>query len=164
MRNHQCQGIILRAKPINDTDKFVTILTQRFGRIDAIAKGATKITGKFASSMDTLNLCQFELYKSKTWLIREAQILNSFTEIKMNLLASQTANLILTLIHKTTHGGESDLECFVLLKKTLSGLQKNIAQTQKTLKQFQIELLRIHGMLPEKPSSVSIQSLISQWT
>lgn len=150
MRNHHTQGIVLKSRSFNDTDKFVTLITPHFGRIDAVAKGASKIISKFVSSLDTLNLCEFELYKSKTWLIRDTQILNNFSNIKTNFKKSNAAQIIANLIYKTSYEGNI-IDDFELFKKTLLNLQKNdVSNIKNDILEFKTDLLRIHGLLPSK--------------
>ncbi|MFZ2330595.1 MAG: DNA repair protein RecO, partial [Atribacterota bacterium] len=55
-RLFRAEGIILKSIKLNEADKIVTIFSDDYGKIKAIAKGVRKTKSQFGSSMENLTI------------------------------------------------------------------------------------------------------------
>src|SRR2546425_1402449 len=54
--SHVTPAIVLRARPYGESDKIVSFLTENYGKITGIAKGAKRSRKRFANSLEPFSL------------------------------------------------------------------------------------------------------------
>ena len=147
MRNLKTEGIIIKRRDFNEADRMVTIYTKDLGKIAVKAAGVKRITSRRASHIEILNYTKISLYKkSQIPVLIEAQMINSFTEIKDSLEKISQAYHICELIDGLCPEGDSQPEVFDLLKNTLNELSLvDGEELLFTVHGFEIELLTLLG-------------------
>ncbi|HYT53423.1 MAG TPA: DNA repair protein RecO, partial [Verrucomicrobiae bacterium] len=58
--NHVTPAIVLRSRPFGESDKIVSFLTENYGKLTGIAKGALRSRKRFVNSLEPfalINLC-----------------------------------------------------------------------------------------------------------
>ena len=81
------RGFILKRVNFGDSDRYITIFTKNHGKIEVIAKGVRRITSRRASSVELLNLIEFQSVRSrKNYVLTEVKLIDSFEELKKELL------------------------------------------------------------------------------
>jgi DNA repair protein RecO len=121
------------------------------GKFNAVSKGSRKITSHFCGHLETLNICQFELYKSQYRLtITQAAVEKNFKNIRENFKISVFALLLLEIIQKTTFIEENieGGELFLMLERALESLPTSQFPFL-TVERFKLQLLQNLGALPE---------------
>ena len=89
------EAVVLKAVKYRETSKIVTLYTKKFGKINAVAKGAMLTTSKFGASLEPMSYILAVLYKKET---REVQFLSQADLIKPFLsLYSDYNKMILRL-------------------------------------------------------------------
>ena len=73
------EAVVLKAVKYRETSKIVTLYTKKFGKINAVAKGAMLTTSKFGASLEPMSYILAVLYKKET---REVQFLSQADLIK----------------------------------------------------------------------------------
>jgi DNA repair protein RecO (recombination protein O) len=153
VRNLKTEGIIIKRHNFNEADRMVTIYTKDLGKIGVKATGVRRITSRRASHIELLNDVSISLYKkSQTPVLIEAQMINSFSEIKNNLEKMGYAYHICELIDGLCPEGEEQVDIFHLVKNTLNELC--LAEKEEVLfiiHDFEIELLTLLGFWHKKP-------------
>lgn len=153
MRNLKTEGIIIKRRDFNEADRMLTIYTQNFGKIGVKAAGVRRITSRRASHIELLNDTTITLYKkSHIPVLIEAQMVNSFSEIKNNLEKMGFAYHICELIDGLCPEDEEQPEIFHLLKRTLN--EMCLAEKEELLfiiHDFEIELLTLLGFWHKRP-------------
>jgi len=148
-KNLKAEGVILGSKTLGETDKLVFIYTREHGKIKAIAKGAVKQTSRFGGSLETLNLCKFELYESHNRiLITDVKVEKNFSTIQGNLQKITNGLLVTHLADKFLFEGETMPEIFDLIKETLEEIAKTKISSLLITTTFLIKFLDILGLLP----------------
>ena len=149
-RNRQLRtrGVILKKQPIGESDLFITIHSPDFGKIQAAAKGARRMTSQFSGHLEPLNVCSFQLYRTpQRYTITQCEVEANFKGIRENFERSMLATLLLEIFHKSTYSDEHCRELFNLLEETLHRLHKT-ARSFITIEMFKLNLLQLIGVLP----------------
>lgn len=143
-------GLILGSRKSQETDKFLYIFSQDFGRIKATAKGALKPTSKFSGTTETLTICDFELYKGpKQMIITEIKQRESFKRLRDKIDKIESGLIIAKLIEILTFESTDSTtkEIFTLAHQTLKALEKS-AKTTLLTAFFITNFLEKLGLLP----------------
>lgn len=67
LRIYTAQAIILKRKPVGETDKLITFFGKRYGKFRAIAKGIRKITSRRAPHLELFSESIVSIHRGKTW-------------------------------------------------------------------------------------------------
>ncbi|MBU0667691.1 DNA repair protein RecO [Patescibacteria group bacterium] len=149
MRSIQTTGIIIGKRSFGEHDQFVNIFSPDLGKIDAVAKGARKITGSFTGHLETLNICKLQLHKSaRGYTVTECRIEHGFNKIRNSLELSMIAFLLLEIFSKIAQTQEQSVELFNLITGTLTGLEENQNADLYT-GAFKVKILNMSGALPD---------------
>jgi DNA repair protein RecO (recombination protein O) len=126
VKKYTTTAIVLKNISYGDANKIYTLLTKDSGKISAAARGVRKITSKRAGSLDSISLVRVELsedakgYKS----VLEVKCLNSFSNIKADLMCSLGVIYLAELIDKFLENDHKNEEIFALFYHTLGLLNK----------------------------------------
>ena len=143
MRSYKTEAIIIKRRNFNESDRIITILTRDMGKLSVKAQGVRKITSRRSSHIELLNHTQISLYKaSHIPVLVEAQMINSFAEIKNDLQKTGFAYHMCELIDGLCPEGQEQHGIFTLLKNTLNQLSLvNSDELVFTIHNFEIGLL-----------------------
>lgn len=143
MRSFKTEGIIIKRRDSNEADRILTVYTKSHGKISVKAKGVKRVTSRRSSHIELLNHTQISLYKaSQIPVLVEAQMINSFAEIKNDLQKTGFAYHICELIDGLCPEGQEQQEIFTLLKNTLNQLSLvTHEELVYTIHAFEIQLL-----------------------
>ena len=81
----RAKGLVLRNRPLGETDRLVTCFTLEHGKIAGVAKGAGRLRSRFGSSLQPLSLIRLMLFGKETrslYRIDHTDILTSFQDIR----------------------------------------------------------------------------------
>jgi len=143
-------GLIIRRVKYGETDLIISLLTQRHGRLSAIAKGSRKITSRRAGHLDLFNLVEFQVRESR-WLpvITEARILLSFDRTKSDPNTLKYLYYWLELIERLVVEGDENRMLFLLLVDRLKKLElssdRSTSYLEKMTRDWEISVLRELG-------------------
>lgn len=117
-------GIILKSQDFFETDRILTILTQKKGKIRAIAKGIRRPIAKLSGSLELFSYCNFIIVEGKRDLdiITGAEIISSYQNLKKDLKKTSAVFFISEVIDKLIAEKEAHLNIFLLIKKSLNKL------------------------------------------
>jgi len=98
------KGLVIRENPSGEADKFLTVLTQEFGRISIYAGGTRSLKNKYIACAQILAFSEFTIHKTDRFTrMTEASLIESFYSVRLDyekfLLAAyiaQTAYVIST--------------------------------------------------------------------
>lgn len=156
MASIKVRGIVIAEAAMGDKDKRLTLLTAQYGKLSVLAKGAK--SGKARSSACAQLFCysEFVLDKSHTfYYIKEAEILESYYEIRTNMDALAYASVMLELSRIFSLDGEDNSALVELLLRGLSRIKKEGADYNQISLVFMMRLACDHGFLPELHGCVS---------
>lgn len=127
MKKFNTQAFVLKNIKYKDTDKIFTLFSKDLGKISAIARGVRKINSRRAGNLDTLNLVSISIRENSNSFndVEEVKTLESFKDLKKDLVKSVKAYYLIELVHKTIEEGEQNEELFNLLYKSLKMMQRS---------------------------------------
>jgi len=120
---HKTQGIIIKKDDWKETDRFFTVYTKDFGKINVLGRGIRKITSKLRLGMEVFYYSEMEFIQRKNYkILVDAVLIDRFEEIRTDLKKTIVAYKILRIFDNLTQGQEKDEKGWVLLLDSLKGL------------------------------------------
>ena len=151
MRTFKTEGFVIKRKNFGEADRILTIFSKHYGKIQAKASGARKITSKRSPHIELLNLSVFTLYKSSRStlsIVTEATTLKNFADLKGDLKKIGFSFYICELLNNLCAENQENNKVFYLLKDTLANLE-NFSSNDLFLDEFEERLLAILGFAPK---------------
>lgn len=143
-------AIVLRTIDFSETSVVVTLFTEGFGKISALAKGARRPKGPFESALDLLSVIRIVfLHKSSDALdlLTEAKLERRFRAGSRDLARLYAGYYVAELLTELTDQGDPHPELFQAARRTLAELDGE-ASVAATILRFELTALRLLGHLP----------------
>lgn len=165
-RTYKTEGVVLKRKNLSEADKILTVFSKHYGKIKVIAKGVRKTTSRKAGSLELFNHCFLVLAKCRSLdIILEAQTINSFPNLRKNLLKVSVAYYFCELVDKLTAEGQAQAQVYQLLCDSLKKIPD--VRLVALVRNFEEQLLDELGFgIPEniRRHSGSLKSYIESIT
>lgn len=146
--NYKTQGIVLKRMNFGEADRILTILTERFGKVKAIAKGVRKGKSKLAGHLEPFMLIDLQLHEGKTfYIVTGAEISSDFPEIHNELKKTSQAFYLAELIDKFLPEHQKSEEVYYLFCSALKYLNEN--EKSLFLRIFELKIIEASGFHPE---------------
>lgn len=121
-------AFVVRTQQLGDADKIVILLTEKYGLIHAVAKGARKAKSKFGARLEPFMLLDVGfVFKEKLSLLNQAVTKQAYA---MPLMSRYDAyilgSLLNELVEKFAKFGEYDSYYFRLLHGAISALSRQL--------------------------------------
>lgn len=152
MRTYKTEGIILKRTNFGEADRIITIFTKHYGKVKAIAKGVRKVKSRRAPHLELFNRASLFLSTGKNLdIITEAQVINSFSNLKRELKKIGLAFKACELVDQLTREDQVQKEVFNLLVSCFNQLnhQSKTKSLMEIVRNFEMKLLQILGFLPK---------------
>lgn len=86
MTLYRDQGIVLRTHKLGEADRIVSFLTERHGKVRAVAKGVRKTKSKFGARLEPTSHVALQLYEGRELdIVTQAETLHHFRAIREDL-------------------------------------------------------------------------------
>ncbi len=119
------QGIIIKKKDINDSDRLLTVFTSSFGKLNILIKGINKSKRRNKTACDVLNYSSFIAYKKdNNYLASTVDSINSYSNIKVHIDKIQLSLYIFSLLNNILNFEERKTKLFNLTEKSLEYINK----------------------------------------
>lgn len=151
------QAIVLRKTKLTETSLIVSLLTEDYGRIKAVAKGARKNIGSFSGQIDLFYLCEVNLRtskKSELHTLVEARLVEAHSAIREHYLRLLFASYASELIELATEPEHASPELFNLMQRLLIYLSEK-SPDRRALSYFEMEICRASGIKPSSEAHAS---------
>ncbi len=150
-RSYKATGINLKAMPMGESDRLVTVLTKEYGLIRAIAPGARKHKSRLGgrSGMFVVNELMFIKGKSLDKLI-QAETLQSFPGLSRDLAKLTTSQYLAELVLAQALMDQPQEELYYLLIEHLERIEAAAKpDILPCLAQATFHMLALAGVAPE---------------
>lgn len=137
------EAVILKRKNFGEADRVITAFSAKLGKISIIARGVRKITSRRAGNVEVLNIVKLHLFKSRNYILQEAQSLETFEKLKSNLTLSAVSFHIVELIDKLTVEEQPSIKLYQILKESLIRLEQSPRQI--IIRALEIKTLSLLG-------------------
>jgi len=144
------RGIVLRAIDYSESDRIVSFLTEDFGKVTGIAKGARKSRKRFANTLEPFTCLSIVFSKKKGGkmaFIEEAAIIDHYPGIRENLEKTLTAAYFMDMVDQFLLEGKRNPEIFHLTCDFLVSLATG-KYTEYMVRFFELRFLRLAGYEP----------------
>jgi DNA repair protein RecO (recombination protein O) len=110
----------------NESDRYFSVFTENFGRLDVYAKAIRKITSKLRSEIDIFYLSEIEFVQGKNHkTLTDSLKIKKFSDISVNFDKLKIINKISKLLNDFIKGQEKDIKTFDLLIDFLDNLESS---------------------------------------
>lgn len=144
----EVRGLVIRTVDIKETDRLITIFTEEYGAMTALARGARSLKSRKLAA--TMQFCygKYVLYKQgdKYW-IKEAELIENFFDIGKTIEGLALANYIAEVLSDVTVA-EADRDLLRLSLNSLYAISKGLYPVEKIKAVFEIRAASILGFMP----------------
>jgi DNA repair protein RecO (recombination protein O) len=134
----------------SETSLVVTLLTEDFGKVSALAKGARRPKGPFEGALDLLALVRIVFLRKSSEaldLLTEAKLTRRFRSAERDLARLYAGYYVAELVSELTDHGDPHRELFALADQTLLALDSGESVPACVLR-FELAALRLLGHAP----------------
>lgn len=143
-------AIILRVVDFSETSCVVTMYTEDYGKVSALAKGARRLRSPFEGAIDLLSICRIVFLRKSVDvldLLTEARLERRFRSASTHLSRLYAAMYVIELVSALTDHADPQPKLFHMIAGTIQELDEQEA-TPTRLLQFELQLLDQLGHLP----------------
>ena len=150
MPTEKTRAIVLRVVEFSETSCVVTLFTEDFGKVGALAKGARRPKGPFEGALDLLALVRIVFLRKSSDaldLLTEAKLERRFRCAQRDLARLYAGYYVAELLTELTEPGDPHRELFQAADATLFALDAG-APLDETVLAFELVALREAGHQP----------------
>jgi DNA repair protein RecO (recombination protein O) len=137
---------VLKVSDIGESNKLLTIFTDKIGKISTVAKGAKKSKSKFLSLSLPLCYGEYMVFRGKNlYTLNEGKIIESFQDLLNDLTTLTYSSYICELIDISLQEEESNRELFKDFVTTLYLIKTGALDNELLIRAFELKLLRHTG-------------------
>jgi len=158
MATYKTKAIILSSYPYKEHDRIITFYSDEFGKMDARARGARKITSKLAGHLEPFIETELLLANGRRWdILAGSRTIDEHSSIRSNIEKLASISVCSEAIRNITKPMSSDRRVFNLMRALLYELdQMHEKNDQKYLvTTFLWQLLGISGFRAELKNCIN---------
>jgi DNA repair protein RecO len=145
------EAFVLGTQELGDADLIVTLLTERHGKVRAVARAARRSRRRFGGLLEPMTRVVASWTERAG---RELHVLDglegrrSFAEMQAEPVRQAACAVLAEVASCFSHEGQGDPQEFRLLSAVLDALERG-GVPSVMLRYFEYWTLRVHGLLPE---------------
>jgi DNA repair protein RecO (recombination protein O) len=141
------QGIVLRTYKLGEADRIVSIITERHGKVRAVAKGVRKTKSKFGARLEPTSHVALQLYEGRELdIVTQAESIDHFRPIRDDLDRLGRAVTMLETVDQVAMEREPNPALYRMLLGALRSLAAR--NTPLVVAGFHWKLLALEGFRP----------------
>ncbi len=153
---------MLAAKSSKEADKIITLFTKDHGKLVVIAKGVKKISSRKRGNIELFSHIKTSIVNSHDFgLMTEAQLLESFENIRKSLKKTAVAYFMVEVVAKVAQQEEKNIEIFDLLLNYL-GKVNSSGKLKEIRENFTKDILTVLGFWPRGRSMLEPDIILEQ--
>jgi DNA repair protein RecO (recombination protein O) len=144
------RALVLRTVDYRDADRIVTLLTERLGKISAMARSARRSRKRFPGALEPFAVIEAEIGFGRNDLgsLHQARVLKGYPGILKDLGRMSTAAAALELVGKATPERYPDPELFRATVTLFQLLDDGREPIEEALVSFQVRAVALLGFAP----------------
>jgi DNA repair protein RecO (recombination protein O) len=171
MRSSQTTpAIVLRSRPYGESDKIVSFLTEDFGKLTGIAKGAMRSRRRFVNSLEPFSLVRLQFQESahsNLAFIVGADLLFGLRRLASSLECISYASYLVEITDGLVSEREENSAVFQHLRNGLRYLEES-GSSLRFLTYYELKLLHLAGYRPaldvcKRCGQARDDARLSQW-
>ncbi len=153
------EGVVLKELRYRDTSKILSIYTNKYGKINVMARGAYRPRSQIIANTQPFSYNEYQLFKGKNFFyLNQGDIIDSFYSIREEIERVTYGYYILELIDKGVPEEEDNEKIFKLLIKGLTVLSTLDKDYLKFIVAYELKFISFLGYKPYLDKCVSCGS------
>ncbi len=150
-------GIVLRTYKLGEADRIVNLVTERHGKVRAVAKGVRKTSSRFGARLEPTSHVSLLLYEGRELdIVSQAETIDQFRTVRGDLHRLTRAIALLEAVDQVSQERHEDTRLYQMLLGALRQLEARDAPL--LVPAFFLRLLAHEGSRPELDRCVSCGS------
>ena len=118
------KGVVLRTYRLGEADKIIVFLTERHGKVRAVAKGIRKTTSKFGGRLEPLTQVDLLLWQGRSDLdiVNQVEVVHAFRPIREDLERMPRGIALLEVTDQMAQERHPDPQLYTMLVGALTAL------------------------------------------
>ncbi|MGQ0839593.1 DNA repair protein RecO [Actinokineospora sp.] len=144
-------GVVLRVQKLGEADRIITLITQKHGKVRAVAKGVRRTTSRLGARVEPFAHVDVQFYTGRTLdVITQVQTLDAFGVGIVNDYQRYTAGcaVLETADRMSAEEGEPVLRLYLLVAGALRALADRERDASLVLDAFLLRALAFAGWSP----------------
>ena len=144
------KGVVLRTYRLGEADKIIVFLTERHGKVRAVAKGMRKTTSKFGGRLEPLTHVDLLLWQGRSDLdiVNQVEVLHAFRPIREDLDRMPAGMALLEVTDQMAQERHPDPRLYAMLVGALGALADADADPTLVAPSFFLKALVLEGAGP----------------
>ncbi|MEK7765036.1 MAG: DNA repair protein RecO, partial [bacterium] len=121
------RGVVLRRRDLGEADRLLTLLTRRFGKLKAVAKGSRRARSRFTGHLEPLNEAEFMLWRREgrdLAIVSGATLVEHHPALAAHLPSFAAASFAAELLDRSLEEDEPQPRLYDLLHRLLLSLRR----------------------------------------
>lgn len=151
MSLYRDSAVVLRVQKLGEADRIITLLSRRYGKIRAVAKGVRRTTSRFGARVEPFAHVDVQLYTGRTLdVITQVQTLDAFgAGIVADYRRYTSACAVLETVDRiVAEEGEPVLRLYLLVVGALRALSERQRDPSLVLDAFVLRAMSFAGWAP----------------
>ncbi|MEO6589441.1 MAG: DNA repair protein RecO [Pyrinomonadaceae bacterium] len=147
----ETEGIILKTYSLAEADKIVLMLTEKFGLIRGVAKGAKRLKSKFGGILEPFSVVLADLYQKEERelvSIRGLELQKSYFTQASNPLILQKLAYLSELLIEFSPPHDPNVRVYKMAKVCFDAIIENPERIELVVFYFELWILSLGGYLP----------------
>jgi DNA repair protein RecO (recombination protein O) len=144
-------GIVLRVQKLGEADRIITLITQRHGKVRAVAKGVRRTTSRFGARLEPFCHVDVQFYPGRTLdVITQVETIDAFAVGLVDDYQRYTAAsaVLETADRLSAEEGEPALRLYLLVGGALRALSSGQRDPSLVLDAFLLRAMAFAGWAP----------------
>lgn len=151
-------GLVIRHADYGDYDRMVTLLTPRYGRLDAVARGCRHLKSPIVNAAELFTSGEYTIFeKNGRYSIEQCQITDSFFELRSDYDRLIYAVYWLRLLEALIQSDVPAEDEFLMTLRALAYLNYSKLDPALITMAFEMHLMAMQGYPPRVDSCVKCQ-------
>jgi DNA repair protein RecO (recombination protein O) len=144
------KGVVLRTYRLGEADKIVVFLTERHGKVRAVAKGVRRTNSKFGARLEPLTHVDLLLWQGRGDLdiVNQVEVVDSYRQIRESLDRIPQGMALLEVSDQMAQERHPDPRLYSMLTRALRALANPDADPTLLAPSFFLKALVLEGAGP----------------
>ena len=145
------EAIVLRSINLSETDKLVTFMTDKFGKVKCVAKAARKLKNRFGAALEPMShirLIYFGKENQSLYRLNHSDIIRSFQPVRDDFRKLYIGIYFNELVETLVAEAHPERKVFRLLVETLETLE-TLDKPETLIRLSEMQFLCLSGYTPQ---------------
>lgn len=162
MTEFKKNGIVIQEIELEENDKLLIVLTERYGRVPVIVKGAKSLKNRHLACCQLFAYSSFTLRKrGNYYYIVDSDLIESYFEIRSDITKFALASFICEVANDVCQEGNNDDNILKLILNTLYLISKDIKPLEFIRACFEMRMCFELGFAPNIEQCCVCSNIIS---